>query len=147
MFCIAMSFFVFLALEISVSIFLATYNYNFLLCCASVKNANQRKNFCDCWKKKITSTNFDDLDNDTFLVNSFEEENNTKSFSDDDWDNIPVKSHGPVEIEIDMKLDEKVPVDDIVENLPRKQKFSNLDDILNLDNYEQLSLQKYAYSC
>ena len=35
-------------------------------------------------------------------------------------------------------------VDDIVDNPPRKKKFSNLDDVLNLDNYDQLPQQEYA---
>ena len=36
------------------------------------------------------------------------------------------------------------PPRDIVDNPPRKKKFSILDDVLKLDNYEQLSQQKYA---
>ena len=103
-------------------------------------------------QQRILQQFYDDLDNDSFLGHSFEGENDANSFSDDDSDESPVEndspgeSDGPIKIEneIDMGLDENAPVDDSVDNTPRKQKFSNLDDVLNLDNYDQLPQQEYA---
>ena len=105
-------------------------------------------------QQRILQQFYDDLDNDSFLGHSFEGENDANYFSDDDSDESPVENDGngpgesdrPIEIEneIDMGLDENAPVDDIVDNPPRKEKFSNLDDVLNLDNYDQLPQQEYA---
>ena len=103
-------------------------------------------------QQRILQQFYDDLNNDSFLGHSFEGENDANSFSDDDSDEVlfendgPGESDGPIEIEneIDMGLDENAPVDDIVDNPPRKQKFSNLDDVLNLDNYDELPQQEYA---
>ena len=60
-------------------------------------------------------------------------------FSDDNSDNSLIKS------KIDMELAEIFPVNDIVDKLPQKQKFSNLDNVRNLGNYVQLPQEKYAY--
>lgn len=97
-------------------------------------------------KRKLTATEqerllqqfYDELDDDTFLGHSLEGEDDIPP--DDDSS----ESDSSGECEIDMGLDEDVPVDDIVDNPPRKQLFSNLDDVLNLDNYEQLPEQEYA---
>ena len=60
-------------------------------------------------------------------------------FSDDNSDNSLIES------KIDMELAEIFPVNDIVDKLPQKQKFSNLDNVRNLGNYVQLPQEKYAY--
>ena len=102
-------------------------------------------------QQRILQQFYDDLDNDSFLGHSFEGENDANSCSDDDSDESPVENDGPsesdgpikIENKIDMGLNENAPVDDIVDNPPRKQTFSNLDDVLNLDNYDQLPQQEY----
>ena len=60
-------------------------------------------------------------------------------FSDDNSDNSLIES------KIDMELAEIFPVNGIVDKLPQKQKFSNLDNVRNLGNYVQLPQEKYAY--
>lgn len=57
-------------------------------------------------------------------------------FSDDNSDNSLIES------KIDMELAETFPVNDIVDKLPQKQKFSNLDNVRNLGNYVELPQKK-----
>ena len=95
-------------------------------------------------QERLLQKFYDNLDNEKsdYLGNVFENEDNVDfageniSGSDSDSDN-----------EIDMELDDNTPsvaaaIDD---STPvRKQIFSNLEKVLNLDNYNPLPVQEYS---
>lgn len=93
----------------------------------------------------------DHLDNESFLGHSFEDE-------DDSYVDFVISSDesgvNDDSVEVDtpaMDLDDNSAEENIAEtaealtdNTQRKQKFSNIDDVLNLDNYNLLRPQKHA---
>ena len=108
-----------------------------------------RKTMTSRDQEKLLEDFYDQLDDDTFLGNSFEDEDNfpvvviaPELSSDDDDDNDDDDDDVIDELELD-------DVDNVVEepqvpSLPRKQGLANLDKVTNYENFDPIPPQEHA---
>ena len=78
---------------------------------------------------------YENLEEDTFFGHSFIDE-------DDAEEHETSSPDSNIEEIVDVEPIDEVEFDDEVEAVPRKQKFFNLDDVLNLENYDILPEQE-----
>ena len=102
-------------------------------------------------REKLLEEFYENLENETFLGNAFtgekEDLGEPDSSLDEDNDEESIANEEEIETnlqEADFETPETIAVDkeEVQKNLPRKQKFKNLDEVVNEKNYDELPQQK-----
>ena len=102
-------------------------------------------------REKLLEEFYENLENETFLGNAFtgekEDLGEPDSSLDEDNDEESIANEEEIETnlqEADFETPETIDVDkeEVQKNLPRKQKFKNLDEVVNEKNYDELPQQK-----
>ena len=102
-------------------------------------------------REKLLEEFYENLENETFLGNAFtgekEDLGEPDSSLDEDNDEESIANEEEIETnlqEADFETPETIDADkeEVQKNLPRKQKFKNLDEVVNEKNYDELSQQK-----
>ena len=102
-------------------------------------------------REKLLEEFYENLENETFLGNAFtgekEDLGEPDSSLDEDNDEESIANEEEIETnlqEADFETPEAIDVDkeEVQKNLPRKQKFKNLDEVVNEKNYDELPQQK-----
>lgn len=92
-------------------------------------------------QEKLLEDFYTQLDDDGFLGHTFEDENDDFELDSRESDSSESEPDDPV---MDLDDNDNSATDVAVDNTPRKQKFSNMDEVLNLDNYTPLPQQEHA---
>ena len=101
-------------------------------------------------REKLLEEFYENLENDTFLGNAFtgekEDLGEPDSSLDEDNDEESIANEEEIEtnLQADFETPETMDVDkeEVQKNPPRKQKFKNLDEVVNEKNYDELPQQK-----
>ena len=102
-------------------------------------------------REKLLEEFYENLENETFLGNAFtgekEDLGEPDSSLDEDNDEESIANEEEIETnlqEADFETPETIDADkeEVQKNLPRKQKFKNLDEVVNEKNYDELPQQK-----
>ena len=101
------------------------------------------------WEKLLEEF-YENLENETFLGNAFtgekEDLGEPDSSLDEDNDEESIANEEEIEtnLQADFETPETMDVDkeEVQKNPPRKQKFKNLDEVVNEKNYDELPQQK-----
>ena len=104
-------------------------------------------------REKLLEEFYENLENETFLGNAFtgekEDLGEPDSSLDEDNDEESIANEEEIETnlqEADFETPETIDADkeEVQKNLPRKQKFKNLDEVVNEKNYDELPQQKLS---
>ena len=101
-------------------------------------------------REKLLEEFYENLENETFLGNAFtgekEDLGEPDSSLDEDNDEESIANEEEIEtnLQADFETPETMDVDkeEVQKNPPRKQKFKNLDEVVNEKNYDELPQQK-----
>ena len=102
-------------------------------------------------QEKLLEEFYENLENETFLGHAFigegEDLGEPDSSSDEDNNEQSIANEEEIETnlkEADFETPDTTEVDEeeVEESLPQKQKFKNLDEVVNEKNYDELPLQK-----